>query len=498
MDAIESRKKDYEAISTKHDPDYNEILNTIPIIKKYIIDKGFIVYGGTAIDYALRLHGDNIYPDSALAIPDLDFYSYNNIADAYDLADILYAGGCKKAHVIGAMYIYTMRVDATNNHFVADMTYIPREIYDTLPYLKYDGMKIIHPDFQRIDLHKSLANPYTNAPREDMFNRWKKDVVRFNLLDKYYPIEPSNIDAESYISYVSLPETYQKFVLSGMGAYACLLAALHEYSNKYGVKINTDGIVDVSISGGGGNIYLPSLETSVDFISHRPEQMLPADNYETYEPYLSIIPRKYKYKVSKKDGGDTTGVKKTNDTKKDTIHATKKDTIQATTHDTTENFTINISDTSGKLIGVSSYVLSTMSGDITLRHVNIHYLCYQLLGLAHKYTNLRDVYRKLYTSCMRILEESERIFIAIDEGKVKTKDIAKDIAMSSPFVPSIKTYGDENHNETYKRIRDATLHELGLGPRVVFPSGYYPERGNAKPTFDYDQVEAFHISGHKI
>ena len=126
------------------------------------------------------------------------------------------------------MYIYTMRVDLTgNNKFIADITYVPAEIYAQMPYLKYEGLRIINPSYQRADQHKALAMPFNGSPSEDVFSRWRKDIQRFNLIARYYPVEPpAGVDAASFVTYAEVPVGYTRFVFSGVAAYACLLAFL--------------------------------------------------------------------------------------------------------------------------------------------------------------------------------------------------------------------------------------------------------------------------------
>src|SRR5581483_6869402 len=117
FEIVEASAKKYELISTKLDPQYDLVVKAVPLVKNFIAERGLIIYGGTAIDYALRLHGSCIYPDEQLAIPDLDMYSKDSVSAAYDLADILFAAGYKDVRVIRATYVRTMRVDIGDNHF---------------------------------------------------------------------------------------------------------------------------------------------------------------------------------------------------------------------------------------------------------------------------------------------------------------------------------------------------------------------------------------------
>lgn len=226
LDAVMARSKEFQFLVSTHDPVYEDIQHAIDIVKDFIVRHRLIIYGGTAIDYALRLRGDKIYPDDMLKIPDLDFYSPQNVEHAYTLADALYHAGFTSARVINAMHIKTMRVDVVDGHFIADMTYIPPAVFATLPYIEYEGMRCIHPDFQRADLHSSLSFPYDNAPREVIFDRWQKDIKRFNKLNALYPV---GADATTTApvraikqTEVTLPLTMRRFVFCGFLAYAVL------------------------------------------------------------------------------------------------------------------------------------------------------------------------------------------------------------------------------------------------------------------------------------
>ena len=145
MESVFERSKEFEFLVTSYDPVFEDLIEAIEVVKKFIIDHKLIIYGGSAIDYALRLKGDKIYPDDLLKVPDLDMYSPNNVEHSYQLADIFYKMGYKEARAINALHMETMRVDLVDNHFIADITYRPPELFETLPYLEYKGMRIIHP-----------------------------------------------------------------------------------------------------------------------------------------------------------------------------------------------------------------------------------------------------------------------------------------------------------------------------------------------------------------
>lgn len=180
--------KDYDMISIKRDAMFHDLVRATEIVREFVIKHGLIIYGGTAIDMALRLRGDKIYPDEMLQVPDLDFFSPDSVRHSYELADILFKAGFEETRSINAIHFTARKVDIGDGHYVADIAYIPREIFDTLPALVYRGMKIIHPMFQRIDMHSAFSQPYDNPPQEVVCHRWRKDFKRFWQLEKAYPV----------------------------------------------------------------------------------------------------------------------------------------------------------------------------------------------------------------------------------------------------------------------------------------------------------------------
>lgn len=177
----------FEMLAQSRDPFYPAMLRATETVKGFIAERGLVVYGGTAIDYALRLKGHSIYSDSKLTIPDLDFYATDSVGTAYDLAEILHGQGNEDARSFAAIHSTTMRVDVGDNHWIADISYIPKGVMDRLPTVTYMGMKCVHPDYQRIDMHSSLTFPYDNAPSEVITARWEKDVKRLGKIAEVYP-----------------------------------------------------------------------------------------------------------------------------------------------------------------------------------------------------------------------------------------------------------------------------------------------------------------------
>jgi Poly(A) polymerase catalytic subunit len=233
----------YETIALRADPVYEGIDEIIEVLEKFIRDRGLIIYGGLAIDYALRLHGDKIYPDDLLQI-DYDFLSPDSVNHARELAD-LFQLQRDDIRAINAMHVGTTKVDIGSNHFLADVSYVPPAIFHKLPTVEWRGLKCIHPDLQRVDAHHSLAFPYEGAPQESIFNRWRKDVKRFALMTKYYPL------VHPVCTYTAAPMRMivtHDFVLGGEAAYAAMYTVVKQDGGDVsGCVVNTctydDGFV---------------------------------------------------------------------------------------------------------------------------------------------------------------------------------------------------------------------------------------------------------------
>jgi hypothetical protein len=79
---------------------------------------------------------------------------------------------------------------------VADITYMPASILESIPTLQYRGIRFVHPHFQFIDQHRALSTLYENPPRETINNRFTKDIKRYDMLYEHYPLRLINVKNE--------------------------------------------------------------------------------------------------------------------------------------------------------------------------------------------------------------------------------------------------------------------------------------------------------------
>jgi hypothetical protein len=219
----------YKHITKKHSGEFANILKALEIIRKFIQTRQLILYGGIAIDYALRLKGDKIYNDDDL--PDYDFWSPNHIATAQELVDLLNVE-MPGVNIYGyrAKFIRTMRVSIGSNNWVADITYLPPELFERMPTLTYDNMRVVHPHFQFSDLHSSLSFPFDNPPQEVIFERWQKDIDRYVKLWNYYPLE-NVAKVIRPCSQIGIPRQITSHsILSGFAAYSFYYSVLRQHT----------------------------------------------------------------------------------------------------------------------------------------------------------------------------------------------------------------------------------------------------------------------------
>ena len=125
----------FKYISQTHNIDNEKLTNLMKIVREFIIKKELILYGGLAIDYALRLKGEKIYDD--YEHPDFDVFSPNHMEDCQEIVDKLYSMGYRDVIAIRAMHPQTMRVRC-DFLYILDISYIPNSVFKKIPILKYN------------------------------------------------------------------------------------------------------------------------------------------------------------------------------------------------------------------------------------------------------------------------------------------------------------------------------------------------------------------------
>jgi ribosomal protein S18 acetylase RimI-like enzyme len=186
LERVLDNTKRFEDYAEKNSWNYNDIERALDIVHKFILKKKRIIYGGMAIDLALKAKGHKgIYKEDA--VPDYDFQSPCFYEDSNELADILLKAGFKNVSSINAIHVSTRRV-RIDFISIADITYVPAVIYNSIPTINYKGLRVVHPSFQRLDFHRAMCTPFEKPPLEVILGRGRKDQKRFRIIDEIYPI----------------------------------------------------------------------------------------------------------------------------------------------------------------------------------------------------------------------------------------------------------------------------------------------------------------------
>ena len=164
-----------------------EIKSTIEIVENFIKKKNLICYGGTAINNILPKQ-DQFY-NKEVEIPDYDFFSFNALHDAKELADVYFKNGFTDVEAKSGQHHGTYKV-FVNYIPVADITYLPREIYQSIKKesIRVGGILYAPPNYLRMGMFLELSRPAGDT------SRWEKVLKRITLLNKHYPLTTKNCE----------------------------------------------------------------------------------------------------------------------------------------------------------------------------------------------------------------------------------------------------------------------------------------------------------------
>ena len=162
-----------------------DIQKIINVVEDFLKTKNLICYGGTAINSILP-ESDQFY-NKDIEIPDYDFFTFNALEDAKELADIYYKKGFTDVEAKAGQHHGTYKV-FVNYIPVADITQIPKEIFNALKKdsIRVAGILYAPPNFLRMSMYLELSRPAGDI------SRWEKVLKRLTLLNKNYPLTHIN------------------------------------------------------------------------------------------------------------------------------------------------------------------------------------------------------------------------------------------------------------------------------------------------------------------
>jgi len=169
------------------EPKLQEMREVYNTILEYIKNHKRKLYGGFALNLLIIKQdpSDAIY-DVNDKPPDIDFYSPEPLQDAVNICNILYQKKFKYVRASEAQHSETYSIFVNLHTPYCDISYVPKNIYNKMPFEQIDGFYVIHPHFMSIDYLRMLCDPIIS------FWRIEKAFTRFCLLQKHYPLPHNN------------------------------------------------------------------------------------------------------------------------------------------------------------------------------------------------------------------------------------------------------------------------------------------------------------------
>ncbi len=166
-------------------PSLDEVYKIQKLILEYVKKNNRIIYGGYALDKALRaINPEHAIYKKSWQIPDIEFYSPEPMKDIVDICDILVKQDLQNIIFKESLHeeTYSLKV---NGRLYCDISYIPKLINGHIRKIEFDGINYVHPHFGLIDLYRMINDPLTSYWRLET----KKTFQRMYILQKDYPLE---------------------------------------------------------------------------------------------------------------------------------------------------------------------------------------------------------------------------------------------------------------------------------------------------------------------
>lgn len=152
------------------------------IVYNFIKSKKRKVYGGAAQNMLIteKNQKDAFYSEDDSG--DIEFYSPFPLDDVISLCNELH--DAKFVNVVGqqAQHKETYSI-FVNYELYCDVSYVPRNIYNKIPFKEIRGFTVVQPYFIYIDFFRMFSNPML-----DWEHKFDSRFKRFNLLYKHYPL----------------------------------------------------------------------------------------------------------------------------------------------------------------------------------------------------------------------------------------------------------------------------------------------------------------------
>lgn len=476
------------SILERHSAERELQLELIELVKKFARERRLIIYGGVAVDMALRLKGGKIYEDDALW--DVDMLTDDSVKNAYDFVDLLREKGYKEVNAIRAVHIQTMRV-RVNSIICADFSFVPKPIFDKIPTLNYQDLLFVHPQYQYTDTHLSFTFPFANPPSENIYNRFSKDLERYRLLVSYYPTIVSEvIDKKLYEERTFDMPSELEYAFTGFVAYNIMVDVYNKMCKMLtGGTIKSKPVKDKKLKKKAASVDDDTDDDSNDDSNDGSSADMP---FVVNNSHISMTSRKINATVYTEDPY---------------LEIIVPGMIENITQDHTYLEYIPIysqNDNIFKRTYALEHQLPTVSlvsvDGINVKIVSAHYL--MLYFNIYYFKTGQEIYLQHYVSIYNMIMKIEKLYEDLIEKNPEQTLALQESFINSVFGLNISIMGKKNISHSYlimvaksiKACRDIeNAKELGYDPRVFevtenLPEQYYDER---PAPFDYKNNKLF-------
>jgi hypothetical protein len=172
----------------KSEPSIENVYKVHNIVLNYCKQEKRILYGGLALHMLLynKDKTKGLYAKDQVPPPDIDIYTPEPIEDMFCVVNMLYKEGYKYVCGEEALHVETYKIFYHKVN-ICDFSYVAKNVYDRIPFIKIDGLNCVHPNFMTIDYLRMLSNPISSYWR--FFDEVNLKAFRRLLnLQKEYPL----------------------------------------------------------------------------------------------------------------------------------------------------------------------------------------------------------------------------------------------------------------------------------------------------------------------
>ncbi len=216
----------------------------VKLTLEFVEKKKRKIYGGYAQNEVVK----NKNPDDAFYkfddVPDIDVYSPDPIVDLTELCNILFTNGYTDTIGKEAMHKETYKI-FVNGYNAIDLSYVPKLIYDNIPFIEIHKIRYVNPSFAMIDLYRIMSEPLFSSWR------WKKVFSRLYLLQKHFPFANINDKIQNIYKHKKNVTTglniVSEFIKNNPSVYVFGDFAYNQFVKESKIKNKNISIIDVNL-----------------------------------------------------------------------------------------------------------------------------------------------------------------------------------------------------------------------------------------------------------